>query len=182
MAIDIPGTNASVSQHLLRTKYFPFVLANPAPLHAVLLMATSHYSRIYGSRSHGINLLQLRGMAIREINSALADEVRGTSDQVIAAVAQMAAYEALFGDRAICNTHMQGVTRMVSLRGGLPALGLDGLLENILLWIDANVSHITRSRLYFDQRAFPPSGANVTHPLPDATKFAAAGVPRRGSS
>lgn len=174
--------DASGSQQLLQSRYFPFVFANPAPMHAMLLMAASHYNRSYGSRSHSINLLQLRGMAISEINSALADEVRGTSDQVIAAVAQMAAYEALFGDRTICNTHMQGVTRMVSLRGGLPALGLDGLLEKILLFIDANVSHITRSRLYFDQRAFPPSGPNVTHPLPDATRFAAGGVSRRGSS
>lgn len=173
--------NASESQQLLRSRYFSFVLANAAPLHAVLLMATSHYSRLYGSRSHRINLLQLRGMAIGEINSALADERRGTSDQVIAAVAQMAACEALFGDQSVCNTHMQGVTRMVSLRGGLPALGLDGLLERILLWIDANVSHITRSRLYFDQRAFPPSGPDVTHPPPDPTRFAAGGLSRRTS-
>lgn len=64
---------------------------------------------------------------------------------------------------------------MVSLRGGLPALGLDGLLESVLLWLDANPSHITRSRLYSNQRAFPPSGANVTHPLPDPTGFAAGG-------
>lgn len=121
-------------------------------------------------------------MAIAEINSALADERRGTSDQVIAAVAQMAAYEALFGDRSVCNTHMQGVTRMVSLRGGLPALGLEGLLEKLLLWIDSNVAHLTRSRLYFDQRAFTPSGPNVTHPLPDPTRFAAGGLSRRTPS
>jgi len=182
MTIDIAGVDPSESNQILRSQYIPFVLANPAPLHAILLMAASHYSRLYGSRSHAINLLQLRGLAIGEINNALADQHRCTSDHVIAAVAQMAAYEALFGDRSICNTHMQGVTRMVSLRGGLPALGLDGLLERILLWIDANVSHLSRSRLYFDQRAFPPSAPNVTHPAPDPTRFAAGGLGRRIAS
>ena len=132
-------------------------------------MAVSHYNKVRGSRSNTIDVLQLRGMAIREINSALEDPQRATSDQLIAAVAKMASYEALFGDRQIFNTHMTGLLRMGSLRGGLPALGLGGLLERILLWIDSNAAHITGSHLYFDKAAFPSS---ARHPNPEPERFA----------
>jgi hypothetical protein len=94
-------------------------------------------------------------MAITEISSALADDTHGITDQLIAAVVQMAAYEALFGDSVICHTHMRGLSRMVNMRGGLSTLGLDGLLERLVLWVDANISHLIGSRLYFDKGTFP---------------------------
>jgi hypothetical protein len=103
-------------------------------------------------------------MAITEISSALADDSHGITDQLIAAVVQMAAYEALFGDSVICHAHMQGLTRMVSMRGGLPTLGLDGLLERLVLWVDANISHLIGSRLYFDKNVCSPSAPYVVHP------------------
>lgn len=144
-------------------------MTDPAPMHAVMLMAASHYNRVRGSRTYTINLLQLRGMAISEINAALEDSGRATSDQLIAAVAKMACYECLFGDQNIFNTHMTGLMRMVSLRGGLPALGLDGLLERILLWIDSNATHILGRQIYFDKAAFPTT---AVHPRPDPRRFA----------
>ncbi|EMC91118.1 hypothetical protein BAUCODRAFT_315415 [Baudoinia panamericana UAMH 10762] len=168
VSIDIPDLEDSEAAGLLRTRFFPFVMTDPAPLHAVMLMAASHYSRICEPRALTIDLLQLRGMAIREINRALEDPLRARSDQLIAAVAKMACYEALFGDRAIFNTHMTGLLRLVSLRGGLPALGLDGLLERILLWIDANATHIVGTHLYFDKQAFPTS---AVHPRPGLQRF-----------
>lgn len=158
-----------------RTRFFPFCLTDPAPLHAVVLVAACQYGHIIGPRSHAIDCLQLRDMAISEINGALKEGSRATSDQLIVAVANMAAYEAVFGDRTIFNTHMTGLLRMVSLRGGLPALGLDGLLERFLLWIDSNASHITRSNPYFDRQTFP---SRAQHPRPDPQRFAG-GVPRQ---
>ena len=177
VAVDIPEIDGPEANGLLRTRFFPFVMTDPAPFHAVMLIAASHYGKVRGSQSHGIDLLQLRGMAIREINGALEDQARGTSDQLIAAVAQMASYEALFGDEDIYNTHMTGLLRMVSLRGGLPALGLDGLLERMVLWIDINAAHITGSHIYFDRTAFP---STVRHPKPDPRRFTG-GITRQGS-
>ncbi|KAK5132275.1 hypothetical protein LTR08_009263 [Meristemomyces frigidus] len=168
LAVDIPDVDAATVTGLLRTQFFPFVMTDAAPLHAVMLLATSHYGRARGSRSHAIDLLQLRGMAIGEINSALEDPRRATSDQLITAVAKMASYEALFGDRDIFNTHMTGLMRMVTLRGGLPQLGLNGLLERVLLWIDSNATYIVGTHLYFDKAAFPTS---AVHPRPDPQRF-----------
>nr|POE80812.1 hypothetical protein CFP56_56885 [Quercus suber] len=164
MGLDIPNLDGPTVTGLLRRRLFPLIMTDAATLHAVLLLAASQYGRRHGPRSHTIDLLQLRGMAIREINRALTDPARGTSDQIIVAVAEMATYEALFGSHETFKTHMTGLTRMVTLRGGLPALGLDGLIERILLWVDANVAHVHRSRLHFDKVAFP---TRETHPRPD---------------
>ena len=159
----------------MRTRFLPFVLTDVAPLHAVMLMATAHYGNNRGARSHTIDLLQLRGMAIREISTAMSDPARARSDQIIAAVAIMASFEALFGDRDIFNTHVTGLLRLVSLRGGLPALGLDGLLARILLWIDSNASHMANSHVYFDKAAFP---STAVHPTPDLRRFVGGSPPR----
>lgn len=168
MVVDIPDLDGQTTMGLLRSHFFPFIMTDAASLHTVMLVAASHYSKVRGSRSHSIDLLQLRLMAIREINCALENPRRATSDQLITAVAKMASYEALFGDRDIFNTHMTGLLRMVSLRGGLPALGLDGLLERILLWIDSNASHLLGKHVYFDKAAFPTT---AVHPRPDLRKF-----------
>lgn len=178
MGLDIPGLDEPTVTAILRRRLFPLIMTDAATLHAVLLLAASRYGRRHGPRSHAIDILQLRGMAIREINQALTVPARGTSDQIIMAVAEMATYEALFGSHEIFNTHMTGLTRMVTLRGGLPALGLDGLIERILLWIDVNVAHVNRSRLYFDRVAFP---TRETHPRPDPRRFAGGGTAGSGS-
>ena len=146
----------------LRTRFFPFCLTDPAPLQTFVLMAASHYSISLGPQSHSIDLGELRVMAMREITGALNDPGRATSDQLIAAVANMAWYEALFGDRKIFNIHMTGLLRMVSIRGGLPALGLDGFLERVLLWIDRKTAHITASPICFDKAASPPEDEHLT--------------------
>lgn len=141
---------------------------DPASLHALMLFSASHYGHYRASTSHAIDLLKLRGMAIRGVNDALADRSRATSDQVIAAVTKLAAYEAIFGDSNIYHTHMTGLLRIVSLRGGLPALGMDGLLERVLLWVDSNAAHYMNTHTYFDRVAFP---SRYLHPPSDVAAF-----------
>ncbi|KAJ8604676.1 hypothetical protein MRB53_041708 [Persea americana] len=88
LAIDIPDVDGSETAGLLRTQILPFIFTDAAPLHATMLCAASHYGKARGSRSHSIDILRLRGMAIREINNALEDTNRALSDQLILAVAK----------------------------------------------------------------------------------------------
>jgi hypothetical protein len=104
------------------------------------------------------------GLAITEFNAALVDDIRRATDRTIAIVAQMAAYEALFGTQETYRTHMQGLAQMVRLRGELLALGLEGLMKRFLLWIDSNKSLITGLPLNFEH--------TEQHPLPDTKLFA----------
>ncbi|KAK3109625.1 hypothetical protein LTR53_016918, partial [Teratosphaeriaceae sp. CCFEE 6253] len=171
MAVILPELDPTQAKEQLRAHFLAFAMTDAAPLHAVMLVASWHYLAMHGAHAHAIDLLHLRGLAIREINRALEDSARRTSDQLVTAVAHMAWYEALCGDRDNLNTHMTGLLRIVSMRGGLPTLGLGGLLERILLWVDANATHIVGTHLYFDKAAFPTA---AVHPRPDPKRFARA--------
>jgi hypothetical protein len=147
------------------------ILSDPAPIHAVMLIASTHHAKIHGADAHTISTLQLKGMAIQEINRALTEhgaEGRAISDQLVLAVAKMATYEMLFGDASqTFSLHMAGLQRMVTLRGGLQALGCYGLLESSLLWLDANAAAHT-GVLYFPPSSFPSSRG---HPKADQQLF-----------
>ena len=82
---------------------------------------------------------------------------------------KMAAYEAIFGEADAYKAHMAGLQRMIVLRGGLPALGVNGLLERMILWIDCNASQLLGCDWTFDKRWFPTT---VMHPPTDLLNFA----------
>ncbi|PPJ59873.1 hypothetical protein CBER1_04963 [Cercospora berteroae] len=170
MAVDLPETDAATRQ-AIRTQLVALILTDPASLHALMLVATAHLAKLHGDNSHNIDVLQLRGMAIQEVNRAMTGhgaQGRATSDSMIVAVGKMATFELLFGHREIFHTHMTGLQRMVSLRGGLPALGFGGVLERSLLWIDANAAEITGGALYFPPAVFASSSS---HPRADRRLF-----------
>ena len=135
-----------------------------------MLIAASHYSAVNGVGSHGIDTITLRGMALAAINASTRDPARNMSNVTIGAIANIATYEALYGDHEAYATHMLGLRFLVRSRGGLGALGLDGFLERFLLWIDANASYLTRRPLFFDNNHCPP---NFAHPRPDPARFGA---------
>ena len=124
-------------------------MTDAASFQVIILTAASHYAADH--RDHRLALRQLKYEAICFINGALRDERRFLSDQVIGAVAKMASFEAMYGDKQLYHMHMMGLQRMVALRGGLAWLGLDGLLARILLWIDLNAAFLIGSRMYFVQ-------------------------------
>ncbi|SMQ52354.1 unnamed protein product [Zymoseptoria tritici ST99CH_1A5] len=171
MSVDVPETDPS-TREFIRTQFMSLIFSDAASLHTLILLASSHYSKVRGQPSHSIDILQLRGMAIQEINRALVDcqpSGRATSDRMIAAVGKMATYELLFGQRDAFHTHMTGLQRLVAMRGGLQTLGLNGFLERTLLWLDVNAAQITGSpNLYFPPSTYPSTRG---HPSPDRRLF-----------
>ncbi|PSK43734.1 Kinesin-like protein unc-104 [Elsinoe australis] len=168
LATENSDLDGNQSRGLLRLVWFPFVLTDTALLHSVLLLAAAHCRLIKGPESHGIDIITLRGMALRGINENLQHPAKSLSDETIGAVLSVAMYEALFGDSDTYATHMTGLQKLVTLRGGLPELGLDGLLEKMLLWVDSNASYITGYNLFFPRTAYPSSRS---HPLPNPQQF-----------
>jgi len=138
-------------------------------MYAVLLMAASHYCIMYPSQKAVIDLLHLKARALSEINAALMDPKRAVSDAVIGAVVKMAAYESIFGDTDAFSSHMKGVQMMLKLRGGLSSLGLNGLLERMLVWIDLNASHLVGLKPLLGGEVFP---TKVVFAAPDPYHFA----------
>lgn len=72
------------------------------------------------------------------------------ADGTILAVLKLALFEAIFGRVEAYRVHMQGLGRIVALRGGLEGLGMEGYLARLLVWFDVNLSAATRSSRYLE--------------------------------
>lgn len=133
-------------------------------MHTGLLFAVAYYKSIHGPNSTSINLFAIKDLAMGALREGLEDPARRASDSMIMGVANVAIYEALFGDVQAYETHMRGVKQMVQVRGGLANLDKDGFLERLLLSIDANASFVTGTGLDFDGETWRPS---TQHPTPN---------------
>ncbi|KAJ5968215.1 hypothetical protein N7501_004463 [Penicillium viridicatum] len=151
MAVDIPELDQPGTPGLLRTSWFPLVMTEPALFSVIILLAASHYAALQSNPSGmRIDLLSLRCEAILSINCCLEAQQPGTvNDALIGAIAKMASYEAMFGSLENYSIHMQGLARVIDLRGGLTTLGLNGLLYRMVIWIDRNSAFLHGSAMTF---------------------------------
>lgn len=156
MAVDIPELDLPGNHGLLRTSWFPLVMTEPALFSVIMLLAASHYASLQDyPGSMRLDLLDLRCEAVASINRSFdTQQSENINDALIGAIAKMASYEAMFGSLENYNVHMQGLARVISLRGGLASLGLNGLLKRIVIWIDNNAAFLHGSAMYFPESTF----------------------------
>ena len=156
MAVEVPELDEPGHVRLLGTRWFPMVLHEPAIFHVVILIAASHYAAQHPDRAYSLVLLSMRQWAIFAVSEAVRAVTGSVGDHVIAAVAKLAAYEAMYGTLTLYHTHMTGLERMLRLRGGLSAIsGLDGFLARLLVWIDTNSAFLLDTHLHLEYSSFP---------------------------
>lgn len=96
-------------------------------------------------------LLDLRQRAILGINDLLSESHHGPNDATIGAVFCMSLLESMYGDAQSYSVHMKGLQRMIQMRGGLTRLGVDGLLERMIVWLDFNHAKVHKTTLFFGE-------------------------------
>jgi hypothetical protein len=136
---------------LLRTAWFPFIMSNATTFYAALAFAGSIYFSRLKRPLEAPSLLNLRQKAILGINDSLSQIQHGPDDATIGAVFCMCLLESMYGDAHSYHVHMTGLQRMVHLRGGLKNLGLDALLERMILWLDFNHAKVHKTTLFFGE-------------------------------
>ena len=175
MAVDIPELDGPETKGLLRTRWFPLVISELALFRCIILLAASNVASLRYTPDAGYRVLQLKANAIRAINGAFSStgsgSFEGIGDAVIGAVAKMASFEAMHGDRESFCVHMNGVRNMVRMRGGLGSLGLGGLLRRIIVWVDINSSFLLGVPRFFPGESFEDGGEFME---PNPERFIAA--------
>lgn len=159
--LDPPGHRG---EPMLRTIWFPFIMTDAAAFYAAMLTTASRFVLVYPHMANKTDLLSLKGRTMLAINESLSDPKRAVSDQSIAAVVTLSVFEAVHGDRETFNTHMRALQRMISMRGGLSSLGLDGFLERMVLFCDRNSASILSVPLSFSPEVFPAKASYPDSP------------------
>lgn len=119
-------------RRLLRQDLWPDLRTSSSLFFANILVAAFHDSFQRGEPPDSTFVAWTRGMAIRNINESLARD-RLPSNSTIAAVGILAAFELEFGDNTTFDTHLRGMSTMITLRGGLDAPDIPTVVRNIVL-------------------------------------------------
>lgn len=127
-------------------RFYKFVFRDPVLLTVALLITIRYRLECLGYRNRAkdfIQVLLLEDFLIRRVNAALQQPDRAVSDPMLVAVALCSAYEVKNGNPEAYHVHMQGLLRMIDMRGGLKAIHRDDpYLERMLIWHDVNTSEI----------------------------------------
>ena len=131
----------------------------------IVLFSASHYAIRFNQVSqYAVTILSFKQQALAALNAAISCSDGPVDDRIIAAAGKMASYEAIFGSEAQYHAHMGGVEKMLDGRGGISALGLDGFLGRLLLFIDSNSAFLLKTRLRLTESSFPRRPPIVPNP------------------
>lgn len=166
LAVAIPEIDGPEKTFLLRTVWFSAVIHSPAIFQVIVLFSASHYAAQHHDIIYAPTILALKQYALAGIASLVTSTEDALSDELIAVIAKMASYEAIYGLESVYHTHMKAVSRIILSRGGLAALGLDGLLARLLAFIDTNSAFLLKTHLYFRESPFPLCRPSFSHPNP----------------
>lgn len=160
LAVAIPEIDGEGHSALLKSRWFPMVLNSPIVFQVIVLFSASHYASYQQNVALAEKLLTLKQCALAGIAKSLTSSTQGTGaamvhDELIAATAKMASYEAIYGDEAAYHSHMEGVGQMLKLRGGMDSLGLEGFLARLLVFIDTNSAFLLKTHLHLSASSFP---------------------------
>lgn len=155
-------------------QFWDFIFVDPAIITVAVLLTVTFRNELWGQPPQDprwYHTLQIRGFLIRTINAAFADPRRCTSDQLLIAVALASAFEVRYNSNAGYHAHMQGLVRMIHMRGGLSQIALsDPFTERFLLWSVANTSAMPRGEnVYYQQIA--ETSSVICKPKPDNDMF-----------
>ncbi|KAI0100180.1 hypothetical protein GGR51DRAFT_374339 [Nemania sp. FL0031] len=101
--------------------WFQLIFSNKAYFHCNIAMASACAAFITGDESHSPVALHHMSQAYRLVNQQLSSD-EALSDTTIAVVASINIYDRLYGDPQKALVHLNGVTRMIALRGGIREL------------------------------------------------------------
>ncbi|MCJ1314004.1 hypothetical protein MMC25_007684 [Agyrium rufum] len=124
-------------------------MQEPALLNAILLKVSTHHDSLRGLLAPSFETMRLQCETIRLVQSQLTTGDPNLPDSTIAAVAVMALNEHISGNYVAMVMHMDALEKMVKLRGGLRALGMDGILHMLISWQDMLTSTVLLTRPRF---------------------------------
>jgi hypothetical protein len=123
-------------------------IRDPALLHSTICSAGGHLALLEGTFGpENSEYLTHKTETIRIVNGRMTDLSQATTDETLGAIALLVTDQVVDGDYREMAVHMQGLAKLVNLRGGLPALGMKGLLAGEIQWLVKTNDYLTKTKL-----------------------------------
>ncbi|KAH8804466.1 hypothetical protein F5884DRAFT_407327 [Xylogone sp. PMI_703] len=147
------------------TELVALTLQHDVLFHAALCLSSIYLNRSYLRNDFPVETAKHRGEVIRLLISGFQGRDGGIDDASIAAATLLSISDlSVTGDVALNYTHVSGINKMVSLRGGLGKLGMSGMLRIMVLWSDECYSLHAQSPPSYSKLAFKESGLGIQEP------------------
>ncbi|EMC98247.1 hypothetical protein BAUCODRAFT_23055 [Baudoinia panamericana UAMH 10762] len=114
--------------------WWPFVRADEVLFHVVLLLSSLDRANLQGSND-SLHTRRLLDQCLTLLNTRVMNPVAGINDHTLVAVSSLAAMEHDRGNMRALDMHLEGLKRIVELRGGLNVIrSTNPMASNIVFW------------------------------------------------
>ncbi|KAL2072878.1 hypothetical protein VTL71DRAFT_12221 [Oculimacula yallundae] len=123
----------------MRKTLFSLAIHDTAMFHSF----TTHYATSFNVRYDNGSFtesLYHATKAVNIVNERLSDPILSLTNETIATVANMAAFESSNGTAASMIVHMDGLEKMVNMRGGIENGGFPLIVQRMIGWADYHVA------------------------------------------
>ena len=117
-----------VKPHVLETVWFGYLVEDIACLHALVFLTSVTRDKLLGIQSSATSRKHL-SRTLCLLSERLSCRDLAVTDQTISVVISLALAAIIFGEVRVARTHIEGLRKMIDMRGGI-----DELLPNRQLW------------------------------------------------
>ncbi|KAH6718902.1 hypothetical protein BKA61DRAFT_652540 [Leptodontidium sp. MPI-SDFR-AT-0119] len=134
--LDQVNTNARPIFKTYKNSWLPTAMQDPATFHQFLANVSLSLYQIQGQTRSRTVSAQHYAIALRTVNIALSDPARNTADGIIASIVTFVCYCVTQNDLLGYDIHIEGLAKIIRLRGGLQTLDHSPTLRCMVFGVD----------------------------------------------
>jgi hypothetical protein len=128
--------DANGGQRAFRENWYVVGLADPATFYDVLANSAIQASKLRNDKSAEKESLWFHNKALQSVYTRLSDSRQATGEGIIGAVTGMICHAGICGEWTRWRAHMDGLRKILSLRGGVETLEHNKELLWTICWVD----------------------------------------------
>lgn len=165
------------SQYCTNPLWLSAAIANPTLFNTTLYVAAIHDAGLHGCRDT-VESLFYKAQTIRVLNEALRNPAQAVSDETLSAVLLLTHIVSIIGKPEEVETHLNGLRKMIDLRGGIQTFSVAGVFLHMLCTTNHLTAVISESQALqpasppYTPCSIDPSPSGVLHESPLLKAFA----------
>lgn len=132
--------DARGGQRAFRENWYVVGLADPASFYDVLSNSAINAAKLLNDKSAEKDMLWFHSQALQSVHDRLSDSEQATGEGILGTVTGLICHAGIRGDWTRWRTHMDGIQRIINLRGGIETLYHNKELMWTIYWVDISAA------------------------------------------